>query len=579
MSPARTTSSASGPPTVRSVIASQPGANPVGSAGTIGEGDAEPSPGDADASATIDALSVGLGSADEDTLGDAPVSADCCCAVDDCREHAAVEAARAKTIRATVQRVLIAEVLHRLRTLSLRWRREVLPHGVGNRSDGMADLNADAIVIGAGAAGLAAARSLAGRSLRVVLLEARSRVGGRVLSHTLAQSGRSAELGAEFIHGSAPETRALLREAGIASVDTGGESWTYDEGGDLQRDERDFAMAARIFDEARKLRVDETVDLFLQRYDQDDSMRGAAEMARVFVEGFDAADPAIASMRSIADEVYSGVDFASARPLGGYGPMFDRLRNDCVAAGVRMSFSTVVRRISWRRGSVRVEAQQGMGESHAVRARAAIVTLPVGVLRHTGDDEAVVFDPDLPSRKLEALQHIEMGHVVKVALWFRTAFWERIHGGRYRDASFFRSMGQPFPTYWTQFPVRNGLVVAWVGGPKAFALRETPRADLIDRALDGFGSLFGERELARRELEAGFMHDWGRDPFARGAYSYVAIGGDGARAALAAPVDGTLFFAGEATSNDGQGGTVNGALATGERAAREAAMSLGVLRE
>ena len=71
------------------------------------------------------------------------------------------------------------------------------------------------------------------------------------------------------------------------------------------------------------------------------------------------------------------------------------------------------------------------------------------------------------------------------------------------------------------------------------------------------------------------MHDWGRDPFARGAYSYVAVGGGNARAALAMPVDGTLFFAGEATSNDGQGGTVNGALETGERAAREAATSIG----
>jgi monoamine oxidase len=87
--------------------------------------------------------------------------------------------------------------------------------------------------------------------------------------------------------------------------------------------------------------------------------------------------------------------------------------------------------------------------------------------------------------------------------------------------------------------------------------------------------LFGEHELAREEFEEGVMHDWGRDPFARGAYSYVAVGGGNARAALAMPVDGTLFFAGEATSNDGQGGTVNGALETGERAAREAATSIG----
>jgi monoamine oxidase len=79
----------------------------------------------------------------------------------------------------------------------------------------------------------------------------------------------------------------------------------------------------------------------------------------------------------------------------------------------------------------------------------------------------------------------------------------------------------------------------------------------------------------REEFEGAVMHDWGRDSFARGAYSYVTVGGRNARGVLAAPIDGTLFFAGEATSTDGQGGTVNGALETGERAAREAATSLG----
>jgi monoamine oxidase len=442
-----------------------------------------------------------------------------------------------------------------------------------------ADLDADVIVIGAGAAGLAAARSLAAHSLRVIVLEARDRLGGRVLSRALMPPGVSAELGAEFIHGRAPETRALLRDADISSADTGDESWTCSKDGDLLRDERDFAITSRIFEGARELQHDETVDHFLRRFTHDDSMRKAAEMVRVFVEGFDAADPSIASVRSVADEIYSGVDFASARPLGGYGAMFDRLRDDCAAAGVRMSLSTLLQRISWRRGSVALDARQSTGESRAFRARAAIVTLPIGVLRHSGDDGSVIFDPDLPSHKLEALQRLEMGHVVKVVLSFRTAFWEGLRGGRYRDSAFFRCMGELFPIYWTQFPQRNGLIVAWVGGPKAIAMRKSPQAELIEQALDGFGSLFGERELAHREFAAGFMHDWSRDPFARGAYSYVTVGADGARAAFGAPIDDTLFFAGEATSNDGQGGTVNGALQTGERAAREAATSLGVLGE
>ena len=186
----------------------------------------------------------------------------------------------------------------------------------------------------------------------------------------------------------------------------------------------------------------------------------------------------------------------------------------------------------------------------------------------------MVFDPALPAEKRGAIEHLEMGHATRVALWFRTPFWERVREGRYRDAAFFRSLGQPFTAYWTQVPVRSELIVAWAGGPKSTALSGASERELIGRALEGFGTLLGEHALARAEFEGGAVHDWTRDPFARGAYSYVTVGGGDARATLATPLDDTLFFAGEATSTDGQGGTVSGALETGERAAREAAEAL-----
>jgi monoamine oxidase len=163
-----------------------------------------------------------------------------------------------------------------------------------------------------------------------------------------------------------------------------------------------------------------------------------------------------------------------------------------------------------------------------------------------------------------------------VALTFKTAFWEGLRGGRYRDAAFFRGKDRALMTYWTQLPVRSTLMVAWAGGPKASALRGVPPAGLIDRALDDLGTLFSEPALVRAEFDGGAVHDWNRDQFCRGVYSYIAVGGGNARAALASPVDDTLFFAGEATSIDGQGGTVNGALETGMRAASEAARSLGI---
>ncbi|HEY6327152.1 MAG TPA: NAD(P)/FAD-dependent oxidoreductase, partial [Candidatus Cybelea sp.] len=311
-----------------------------------------------------------------------------------------------------------------------------------------------------------------------------------------------------------------------------------------------------------------------QRFESDEGMRHVAALARAFVEGFDAADPGIASVRAIADEWKSGVDSSSARPRGGYGPMFERLIDACVAAGAELRRSSVVRKIAWRRGTVAVDVQDGGGEAKTLRARAAIVTLPVSILRRTGDEPDVVFDPILPPAKRAALAGIEMGHVVKVALWFKTAFWERVEDGRYRDAAFLYRDGQSFPAYWTQFPVRSTLVVAWAGGPKAIALHGLAAPELIERAIGGFGALLEQPELVRKEFERGVMHDWNRDPFSRGAYSYVAVGATGARAALAKPLNKTLFWAGEATSTDGQGGTVNGALHTGERAAAEAAAAL-----
>ncbi|MBD5634757.1 MAG: FAD-dependent oxidoreductase, partial [Candidatus Eremiobacteraeota bacterium] len=123
-------------------------------------------------------------------------------------------------------------------------------------------------------------------------------------------------------------------------------------------------------------------------------------------------------------------------------------------------------------------------------------------------------------------------------------------------------------------PLRGRTVVAWAGGPRATAMNGSSAQERIDRASDEFGSMLGRREVARRELEAGVTHDWSADPLACGAYSYVATGAAGARAALGTPLDDTLFFAGEATATDGQGGTVSGAFETGNRAAREVIRAL-----
>jgi monoamine oxidase len=381
--------------------------------------------------------------------------------------------------------------------------------------------------------------------------------------------GSWAELGAEFIHGTATLTYDLLRAAGLAWDDVEGERWNVTPGGALRRSDDSFAADPSLFDALREMRDDVSVDEFFRRFAGDPAMRPRVEVARAFVEGFDAADPSIASARGVAAEWRSGVDERIARPRETYRQLFHYLYETALAGGAEFHFGTVVARVARNDDGVMVEARDANGTHRAIRARACIVTLPTGVLRGAGDAATVTFVPALPSEKCAALRTIEAGDAVRVVLWFRSRFWEGIAGGRYRDAAFFQARGGPFTAYWSAMPRRNNTVVAWSGGPNAARLRDAREEARIDLAVRGFGALFGDEEIARAEFIEGAAHDWRADPFSRGAYSYLAVGGSEAREVLAEPVGASLFFAGEATALEGESGTVNGALRSGERAAGE----------
>jgi monoamine oxidase len=235
---------------------------------------------------------------------------------------------------------------------------------------------------------------------------------------------------------------------------------------------------------------------------------------------------------------------------------------------VRLQLHTVVQGVKWHQGAVEVEGEF-LGQSFHAKARKAIITLPVGVLQApVGATGAVRFTPEL-TNKHAALAGLASGPVLKVVLRYRSAFWEEREGGKYRDAGFFQAPELTFPTFWTARPVHAPLLVAWMGGPKAARLWERPMADIVREASDNAKTMFGDQAL---ELEAAYVHDWLHDPFSRGAYSYVTVGGHGARKELAAPLHDTLFFAGEAT--DSEGGTVTGALHSGNRVAHEVHESL-----
>lgn len=427
----------------------------------------------------------------------------------------------------------------------------------------------DVVVIGAGAAGLAAAAEIARAGGSALVLEARDRIGGRCWSLDIPGMPVPVELGAELIHGRPPATFSLLKQAGVAAIDRVGSGW-YVEGGRLRPMGDVFEEVYAALRKTGAPRKDVSFDHFLRRELRSLSKR-ARDFARRRVEGYDAADPARASARAIVEE-WSGEDEATApshfRPLGGYGLPLAWLGRSLAGTGVRLQLRTAVHEVRWRRGRVEVLGRQG-GKAFRARAARAIVTLPLGVLQlRRGASGAVRFVPALAPKE-HALRGLTPSPVIKVVMRFRTAFWEELDGGRYADAAFLRSLGAPFPSFWTALPVRTPLLVGWAGGPRAERLSGIAPREVMRQAVTSLESIFGKRAKAAQRLEAAWFHDWQKDPYARGAYSYVTVGGAGARKALAAPLEETLFFAGEAADFEGEHGTVAGALRSGTRAARE----------
>jgi monoamine oxidase len=433
-------------------------------------------------------------------------------------------------------------------------------------------VSADVVVVGAGAAGLAAARTLARAGLSVELLEAQDRVGGRILSLPDV-NGYPIELGAEFVHGRPAATLALAREAGSAIVEGAASHWELRDG-KLEPAADVLHGVQRLIRQADGVGEELSVGVFLARFAREPTLGHAAEWARMMVEGFDAADPARASLKAIVEEWTSGeaAPRRQARPAGGYGRLIRHLADTAVSSGVRLRLGTAVEAVTWTQDDVRVAAT-AHGTPFPVRARRAVITLPLGVLQApAGEPGTVRFTPGLESKR-KALDRLLMGAVLRIVLRFSQPFWERIAGGRYRDVGFFHAPDCEVPTFWTALPDRVPILTAWTGGPSAAKLSDAGDPEIVRAALRGLGALFGRDVDLQSLLVQAHTHNWQHDPFARGAYSYLAVGGLGARTALSEPLANTLFLAGEATSEN-ESGTVGGALAAGEAAGRAVLTSL-----
>lgn len=420
----------------------------------------------------------------------------------------------------------------------------------------------DVAILGAGMAGLAAGRILAEHGLSVEIVEARERVGGRV--HTIhPEAPLPAELGPEYVHGSPDVTVALLREAG-ATREPVRDVHHGRRGDALVEEPQVWSRFGRFLAHAPPRSRDESAQEYLARRRLSDHDRF---LFSTLIEGYYGAPLSEISIASIAADGGGATgDEASAmtRPRHGYGPLAHFLLDRIKHAGGRIRYGHVVRAIDWSTQHVRVDYQYGNVAASLV-ARRVIVTLPLAVLVATGDD-AIAFHPQLGDHAL-AMRELGTGNVIKLVVCMTAPVWNEY---AHVPLDFVHAPpGAAFPTFWVRSRDTAHQLTAWAGGAQTHIFEELIVDEILDDALGDFAATVG-MPLGRlaTAVDHYHLHDFGADPFARGAYSFTRVGGHTAAERLAKPLGDVLYFAGEATDAEYEG-SVAGALRSGERAAAQ----------
>lgn len=405
----------------------------------------------------------------------------------------------------------------------------------------------DVVVVGAGAAGLAAAKTARGEGLSVALLEAKGRIGGRAFTETHS-FGVPFDHGCHWLHSASINPLTELADA---------YGFTY------ARDSLGESLRVHMGDRwATEAEAEERVAF---RNRNDAAIQAAARAGRdipiIEVTEHDARwtsvfDCWFAVLSSVDPEEGSTLDYASYRDTGedwpvkeGYGALIARY-----GADVAVELDTPVERIDWRGRAIEVATPKGV-----ITTRAVITTVSTGVL----SSGQIRFDPPLPDWKRSAIEALPIGKVNKIAFQFDRDVFGSLETG---------SMAVFAPTSESVVfeirPFGRALAIGHVGGRFCAALEEAGPAAMVDFALERLKTMFGAgiaRHLVKTACTA-----WGGDPYIRGGYSAARPGHAHRRADLAAPIDDRLFFAGEAASIDSYA-TAHGAYLTGIAAAAAAA--------
>jgi monoamine oxidase len=435
----------------------------------------------------------------------------------------------------------------------------------------MSSSDFDVVVVGAGAAGLTAFAELDRAGYRVLCLEARDRIGGRIFTANDPLSRLPIELGAEFIHGRPPEIWQLIRSASMQVYDVVDASVRI-KNGSVQNQEDAWEPVDHLMQDLRKAAErgeDQSFADFLARSAHPSE---AKELSTSFVEGFNAARKEVIGIASLAEDAEASDQIDGHRSFrfsNGYNSVPQYIFRNIAAGESKLLLNNIVTGVEWSAGSVTLTASSVLtGATTQISSRRVVFTVPLGVLQAGAGVPGFIQWKPQPENILQAAGALAFGHVVRVVCRFDRAFWEESEN--FADAGFLLSNEKVFPTWWTPLAVRAPLLTGWSAGPHADPLLGKPQTFVIQQAIGSLARILGTpADRIQRSLQQVYFHDWHADPFCRGAYSYVPVGALGARRKLAEPVKGTLYFAGEATELNGHSATVHGAIASGLRVARQ----------
>jgi monoamine oxidase len=408
----------------------------------------------------------------------------------------------------------------------------------------------DVAIIGAGAAGLGAANALKDSGLSVIVLEARDRLGGR--AHTIMASPDVVfDVGCGWLHSADKNSFVGIAEGLGFEINKNLPPWRERAYGNaFPRDDRDefigamdefYDRAEQAAHEARRSGRDGPADVCLEPGNRWNPMIDAIS---TYINGCELDQVSLLDM-----DAYEDTDL-NWRVRRGYGALIS-----AYGAGCPVALNCAVTLIDHSAKRIRIETSQG-----TLTADRVIVTAPTNLLA----DEVIRFHPPLPA-KVDAARGLPLGLADKVTLALDEP--EALpKEGNLRAATMRTAMG----TYHIR-PFGQPCIEGFFGGRFAQSLEDAGPGAFAAESINEIVAILGSD--FRRKLKPLAESRWSHDPFARGSYSHALPGHAGDRAILAAPVDGRLFFAGEATSPEFFS-TAHGARDSGERAAKEVLAAL-----